>query len=338
MASNVYFSSDLKDGPRTIIEKMIHHEKIMLAKEIPLKVHFGEEGNETYVPADHYDSIIDLLESKDIKTRFIETNVLYKGKRRTRGPHIQLAKEHGFTRIPITIADGENGESFQEIKINKKHFKSCKIGKAFSKYDQIIICSHFKGHRLAGFGGALKQLAMGCASRGGKLAIHMSAKPFINPLTCKQCHACEKQCPVDAIHIGKWSKIDRSICIGCAACTAVCPHDAIHVNMFRMIGNIIHRDTFSEKLAESAFAAQVGKKNVYLNWIMNVTPGCDCEGKKMDTLIGDIGVVGSTDPVALDQACFDKVKEAGITFKGEHILANAMDIGLGNRAYEVILL
>ena len=87
----------------------------------------------------------------------------------TKTQHIQTAKEHGFTQLSITIADGEYGEAHEEVEINKKYFKTCKIGKEIANQKQMIVLSHFKGHRMAGFGGAIKQLAMGCAARGGKL-------------------------------------------------------------------------------------------------------------------------------------------------------------------------
>ena len=112
--------------------------------------------------------------------------------------------------MPIIIADGEHGEDYEEVAANKKHFRTCKIGKEIVRHKQMIIISHFKGHILAGFGGAIKQLAMGSASRGGKLAQHSSSKPFINPFKCNQCNKCVENCPVNAINIGRISWIKRN--------------------------------------------------------------------------------------------------------------------------------
>ncbi|HOV12967.1 MAG TPA: DUF362 domain-containing protein, partial [Spirochaetota bacterium] len=231
-------------------------------------------------------------------------------------------------------ADGEHGESFYEVEINKKHFKKCKLGKEFSNYNQYIILSHFKGHMLAGFGGAIKQLAMGFASKGGKLAQHLGIKPKIKSSKCKKCHLCEKRCAENAITIGEKSFIDEDKCVGCGACFTICPHKAITIITLKSAINFLFsKNSFKEKVAEYGYAAQMGKKNIYINFIMNVTAGCDCEPKKMKPITGDIGVLASSDPLAIDQASFDLVKKEGKEFKGKTLLEYAEKIGLGSRKY-----
>ncbi len=319
---------------RAVLGRLITEEKISLEKRIPLKVHFGEKGNQTYIGPANYDGIIDFLEEKGIKSCFMETNVLYLGERTVRDTHIALAREHGFTRLSVEIADGEKGEDYTEVEIDKKHFKSCKVGRLIAEEKQLIIVAHFKGHMLAGFGGAIKQLGMGCSSRPGKLAQHASSRPLLNPLKCKKCGACVEHCPRDAIELGVVPRVNGKKCIGCAACIVACPHDAMGVNWFATSPK-----TFREKLAEYALAAHK-RNNIYLNFALNITKDCDCDGRAFSPIAADIGVFASTDPVALDAACFDMLnKRAGKkVFGGDDIFDHAEEIGLGKREYELIVL
>ncbi|OHD08577.1 MAG: 4Fe-4S ferredoxin [Spirochaetes bacterium GWD1_27_9] len=339
--SNVYFTSvnnkttvkEVNLISQKLLETVIEKENIQLEKEIPLKVHFGEQGNHTYIKPDNYNGIIEFLENKNIKTSFMETSVLYGGQRYKKELHLKTAKEHGFTRVPVIIADGDHGEDFYEVEINKTHYKKCKLGKEFSKYNQIIVVAHFKGHMLAGFGGAMKQLSMGYAAKGGKLAMHMGIKPRILNRKCKQCHLCQKKCQVDAITIGNKSFINQDICIGCGACVAICPHKAVSIITIGAIFKAIFGNRFDEKLVEYAYAAQKDKKNIYLNFLMSITQGCDCEGKKMSPIMEDIGIFASTDPVAIDKACYDLVKKGGKKLKGHSMFHHAEKIGLGSQHY-----
>lgn len=347
--SKVYFkkiNSNMNDSDRSeiakeLLAKIIAEEKIKLEKTVPLKVHFGEEGNITYVKPENYTGIIDFLKNNNIKSQFMETSTLYGGQRYKRELHAVLAKKHGFTKLPVVFADGDRGEEFSEVSINKKHFKTCKIGRKFLDHKQIIVLSHFKGHMLAGFGGAIKQLAMGHAAKGGKLAMHMGVKPRIKNNKCVRCGSCLKVCNQDAIIIqdkekGK-SYIDHSKCVGCGACFATCPHKAITIFSLKSLSHMfLGRNEFREKLVEYAYAAQLGKRNIYVNFVMNITKGCDCEGREMKPLMDDIGICVSTDPVAIDRACYDMVKKKGKAFKGVGQLSYAEKIGLGSQEYEII--
>jgi len=215
--SKVYFKkvdsslkpNEISSYARGLFDTLLKKENVELKQEIPLKVHFGERGNTTFIKPEYCNGIIDYIENQNKKACFIETNILYGGERTTKQTHIKLAEEHGFTRIPIIIADGEKGEDYYEVEINKKHFVKCKIGKEFSKYSQIIVVSHFTGQMLVGFAAAIKHLAMGFASRGGKLAQHAKViKPRIKNRACDKCGLCEKRCAVGAITIGEKSYID----------------------------------------------------------------------------------------------------------------------------------
>ena len=317
---------------KSLLEKIIDDNDIKLEENVPLKVHFGEDGNITYIPAIAYDGIIDYLETKKVNTFFIETNVLYRGPRTTRTSHIKLAKEHGFVRLPIIIADGESGESYYNVEINKEFLNTCKLGLEFKNYNQYIICSHFKGHVLAGFGGALKQLCMGFASRGGKMEQHSQTLPTVLESKCISCGVCVKKCDVNAIKMVEKAFIDKKTCVGCAMCIAVCATGAIYHDW--------NSDHFFEKMAEYAYAAALNKNNIYISFVSNITKECDCFSSKMEFVAGNIGVFASLDPVALDTACIDilqKDSKSKIFENGRKVLVHAEKIGIGNSKYEIIL-
>lgn len=317
-----------------LLETLISSEKFSLNKYLPMKVSFGERGNKTFIPQSLMLGAIDFLKKRNINSAFIETNVLYRGERTNKEKHIALAKSHGFTALPIVIADGDIGEDYSLVEINKTHFKTCMIAKKLADESQLLVVSHFKGHQVAGFGGSIKQLAMGFASRGGKLAQHVNSIPSINFLTCKKCWVCVKKCPVDAISQGAISaKIDKKKCIGCAACIANCPFDVIKINWLASLTS-----SFSERLVEYAYAAQLNKNNLYLTYAINMTKGCDCEGHKMTPITKDLGIFVSTDPVALDKAIFDllKLREKKNIFHDKNQFNYAKKIGFGSQDYILI--
>ncbi len=327
-------TEEISTAAANLLQIIQEKEGMELNKFIPLKVHLGEKGNITFIEPKNFDGIIDYLTEKGIDTAFIETNVLYKGQRNTIDNHLNVAKDHGFTRIPVIIADGEVGEDYELVEINKKNFDYCKIAKAIAKENQIIVLSHFKGHMLAGFGGAIKQLAMGCASKGGKLAQHANSIPKISSHKCKACKACAAKCPEKAITVIKKAKIDKNKCVGCASCMASCQYNAISNGWIASLTK-----SFNERLAEYAYGASKGKNNIYINFAFNITRNCDCEGHPMKPIAKDIGVFASTDPVAIDQACLDVLdrNEGKTVFKrGRNTLVYAANIGLGSREYELI--
>lgn len=324
---------EISNTARGLLEKIIENEKISLNSFVPVKTHFGEKNNDTYIKPDRYSGVLDYLEENDIESSFIETNVLYRGERMTKTNHIKIAQEHGFTRLPIIIADGDHGEDYKEVQIDKKNFKSCKIGLEITKYNQMIVLAHFKGHMSAGFGGAIKQLAMGCAARGGKLAQHSNTAPYVNKEDCISCGICVDKCPVDAITIDDAAEINPDICIGCASCIAVCPQSTI-ANKW----SVVNKETFLERMAEYAYAAQLGKGNIYINFVFNITEDCDCYAGHMDLIAKDVGILASTDPVAIDMAShdlLDKVNGRKVLPNGRYLLDYSEEIGLGSKAYDL---
>jgi len=336
--SKVYFKryeghdvSVLSDIAKDMLKQLVEKDGHPLEDNVPIKVHFGEKGNKTFVPAASYDGIIDYLEEKGKTTSFIETNVLYRGSRTTKENHVTLAKEHGFTRVPIIIADGQMGEAVHEVEINKEYFQKVKLGAAFNDYKQIIVMSHFKGHGLAGFGGALKQLAMGFASRSGKMAQHSRMVPKVSANKCVSCGVCVKKCDVDAITIPDTAIINEEKCIGCAGCIAVCPVGAIRNDWGAL--------NFREKVTEYAYGAQLNKSHLYISFMINITKDCDCIGEEMHPIAKNFGVLASVDPVALDSACIDLLQEEeriDLFNTGRESLKHAEHIHFGSTTYELI--
>lgn len=336
--SNVYFKrvedkdyTKLSDAAKLLFEHLVKVENHVFSKKVPIKVHFGEKGNDTYVPSDCYLGVIESLKDRGVESAYIETNVLYRGARTTGESHKNIAAQHGFNQLPIIIADGEYGDSYTEVEINKSFFKSCKIGKAFADYDQFVVMSHFKGHGSAGFGGAMKQLAMGFGSRGGKLAQHSGISPVVNSSKCIECGKCIDKCDVNAISMEDKAYIHSNLCVGCAGCIAVCPVGAIR--------NDWSETNFKEKITEYAYGAQLGKDNIYISFLINVTRECDCNGQHMEFVAKDIGVFASKDPVAIDSACIDLLqKEHGSNLfdSGRESIEHAKAIGFGSSEYNLV--
>lgn len=346
--SKVYFCpvgektevAQIQESTQALLGCLLEERPGDLVPHLPLKVHFGEKGNVTYIKPENYLGVIDFLKKRGVDPYYTETSVLYAGDRYERERHLKLAAEHGFDQLPIVIADGQEGEDLAEVPIAKKHFQVCYLGREIAEAQQMLVLAHFKGHMLAGFGGAIKQLSMGCAARAGKLAMHQGVKPQIKDGKCRRCHACEKRCHFGALTIGERSFIDHAKCKGCGACIAACPHHAIRSFSFfslRSLVNILFKGRdFREGLVEYAYAAAHGKPHLYLNFVLNVTRGCDCETRRMKPLVPDIGVFASWDPVALDTACYDAVAKAGHSFAGRHQLDYAQHLGLGETKYELV--
>ncbi|QNO15392.1 DUF362 domain-containing protein [Alkalicella caledoniensis] len=314
-----------------LLKKVVSETNYKFEKELPIKVHFGEKGNTTFIPAKCYDETISYLKEQGVSPSYIETNVLYRGSRTTTDAHIETAKSHGFTQIPIIIADGDIGTQYDEVEINKEYIKNCKIGKGFGQFKQYIVMSHFKGHVAAGFGGALKQLAMGFAARGGKLEQHSGISPVVSSEKCISCGICVEKCNYAAIETPDIAIIDQNKCIGCAGCIAVYPEGAIK--------NTWGGAHFLEKLSEYAYGAAKDKDIIYITFVHNITKECDCAGTPMEPITGNIGILASKDPIALDTACLDLVqKNSGekLFDKGRASLVHGEKIGLGMMEYELI--
>lgn len=339
--SNVYFipltdydEAALSKAARQLLETVIAKEQVKLEREVPIKVHFGEKGNTTYIKPGCFQGVIDYLKEHEIESRFIESNVLYRGFRTTRESHIALAQDHGFTALPITIADGHHGEDILRVPIEGEIFREVQLGKAYGDFNQFIVLAHFKGHEQAGFGGAMKQLAMGFASRSGKMAQHATISPTVTPAKCIGCESCLNACDYQAIDmIEDKALINDARCVGCAACIAICPVGAIR--------NDWGAKDFLKRVGEYAYGAGKGKANIYLNFVLNITDYCDCYGDTMPLVAGNVGLFASTDAVAIDRACLDILQEKegkNLFDLGRETLDHAEKMGLGQQVYQLVTL
>jgi len=313
--------------------------------KVAVKMHFGEEGNTGFVKPEYLRIICDKISAQKAKVFISDTNTLYRGRRTNSADHLAIAREHGFTRqatgAEIIILQ-DNKENIIEVPVNQKFIKTAKVARIFMDAGAIVDVSHFKGHIVTGFGGALKNIGMGCAAREGKLQQHAGVAPVVYKEKCTGCAECEKACPVDAISIqNNKSVIDGTKCIGCATCIAVCPVLAIDVPWGAGV------ETIQEKMIEYAFAVLKNKKekSAFLNFAIKITKDCDCLAKDDPRVAPDIGILASTDPVAIDQASFDLVNQASgkDIFKELHPQRNgtkqlkyAQELGLGNLDYELI--
>jgi uncharacterized protein len=327
-ASTVYFTKDISANG---LLKVAAPMDSLVHGKVAMKVHFGEEGNKNFIPA----KTIEPLALK-YKVTLVETNVLYGGKRGHTESHIKLAHEHGFTYAPIDILDSE-GEL--ELPFDGKHYHAVYTGSHINNYDTIITISHFKGHMAAGFGGSIKNISMGMASFRGKLALHANTQPKYDPAKCTKCGICVKGCPVKAITINPLH-VDKKLCIACGKCIQVCP-----VHAFSIPWGNDKPSVFLERLAEYAKGITNGRNVIYINVLASISPDCDCFGKARAPFIHDIGILSSTDIVALEQASLDMVneqygsrdaflKEAGVA--GDHQVEYAEELGMGTRKYQIV--
>jgi uncharacterized protein len=315
--SKVYFTN-LRSKPSLsllkkleVLVKKAGIEKIGFDhKIVAIKIHFGEPGNMAYLRPNWASQIVKLLKTKGAITFLTDCNTLYCGKRSNAPVHLESAFENGYnpmaTGCPVIIGDGIKGIDYREVDLNMEFCKSAKIGSSIADSDIIISMNHFKGHEMTGFGGALKNLGMGCASVGGKLFLHSGSSPKIYEDYCTGCRVCEKYCNYDAIKVGKdkIAHIDYEKCTGCGQCIAVCQYDSAKV-VWQNSSEIV-----SKRIAEYAFAAIKDKPSFHINFIMNVSPDCDCWGYNDYPLVPDLGIAASFDPVALDQASADMVSAA----------------------------
>lgn len=275
-----------------------------------IKIHFGEKGNDGFISPVYVRQTVDFLKAKGANPFITDTNTLYKGSRANSVDHLRTAIEHGFdyavVNAPLVIADGLKSTEFNEVEIHQKQFKSVKIASAITDADSMLVLSHFKGHEMAGFGGAIKNLAMGCAPVSGKMEQH-SARPFVRTDACIGCGRCVEMCEWNAYTLGDGvSSVQTDKCVGCGKCLGICPAHAILLNWETDISQ------FVERLTEYAYGAIADKQNkvLFMNFLMNITPACDCYGFSDAPIVPNIGILISTDPVAIDQASYDLVNSA----------------------------
>lgn len=366
MASQVFFI-DFRTTPQnnimaklnTLIEASGLDQTIQKRDLVAVKLHFGELGNAAFIRPIYLRTIVKAINNRGGVPFLTDANTLYAGTRSDAPRHLATALRNGFAfsvvEAPLVIADGLRGKSDVPIDIYGKHFESVYIGKEIVEADALISVAHFKGHELSGFGGAIKNTGMGCASRKGKLAMHSTVSPQVNAENCIGCAECVDHCSQQALAITEEKAIvDEARCIGCGECILICPNEAIAIKWDQEIPD------FLEALVEYTAGVMKNKagKALFINFIADVSPACDCYPANDAPIVKNIGVVAGTDLVALDQASVDLVnaepalvgtkltvntEAGGDKFKGLYPnvewriqLEYAENIGLGSRRYEMV--
>ena len=373
MGRSVVYFTDMRATPernllqkfRALIERAgiadINFEKQFTA----IKIHLGEPGNIAYLRPNFAKVVADKVKELGGKPFLTDSNTLYVGRRKDALEHLEAAYENGYnpfcTGCHVVIADGLKGTDEALVPVEGgEYIKEAKIGRAIADADVIISLTHFKGHEITGFGGAIKNLGMGSGSRGGKMEMHSDGKPSVDEAKCIGCGRCARNCAQKAIRIieGK-AHIDHEKCVGCGRCVGACNFDAIDFedpNSNQML---------NYRIAEYAKAVVDGRPQFHISMVMDISPNCDCHEENDAPILPDVGMFASFDPLALDQACVDaclKCEPLPNSQLGEHLrdphfedhhdhftnstpesewqscLSHAEKIGLGTRAYELIKL
>ena len=370
--AKVYFTS-MRTRPGqnqlTKLEKLIRTAGIgdidFEKKLVAIKMHFGEPGNMAYLRPNWARVVADVVKELGGMPFLTDCNTLYPGLRKNAYDHLNAAYANGFspftTGCHVIIGDGVKGTDDVAVPVvGGEYVKEAKIGRAIMDADVFISLSHFKGHEATGFGGALKNIGMGCGSRAGKMEQHNAGKPVVDEDKCRKCRVCARSCGQDAIFFdgtdGR-ARIDHDRCVGCGRCLGACNFDAI-ANLENNTNAILDC-----KMAEYAKAVVDGRPSFHISLVIDVSPLCDCYGSNDVPVLPDLGMFASFDPVALDQACADaclrqeplpgseldeKMHAPGFCDHHDHFknlepdsewracLEHAEKIGLGTRSYELI--
>ncbi len=317
-----------------------------------VKTHFGEKDCDGYVKPEIAAEVCRFARTLGTLPFVTDTNTLYRGRRSNAVDHLLQAEDHGFTTArlgaPVIIADGLHGADQVSVPVQKtKHFPEVRIATALHQAPCSIVLSHVKGHMVVGLGAAIKNIGMGCAARAGKLAQHQGGVPIFRKEKCVACGICARWCPTNAIQIEadsakkKHALLAPEKCIGCGECLALCPEDAV--------GFAWGDDgtALCEKIVEHALGFSLTKPCGvgYLNYVIDVTRNCDCMGMKQKAEWPNVGILASTDPVAVDKASADLcLKEYGRDIwsewwpksRYEILFRYGEEVGLGSTRYELV--
>jgi hypothetical protein len=350
MKSKVYFYRIDKGGPEEIGEgiKALWDKlnfKVKQGDIVGIKLHMGEKGNETYLKPFMISPLVKEIRAFKGKLLLFDTTTLYRFQRQNAIDYLQLACEHGYSiekvGAPILIADGIKGLNGKEVSIRGNRLAKAEIASLLFELDSMVVASHFKGHLTTGFGGAIKNIGMGCTTKRGKSSQHRATTPFINRDKCEGYGGCIKACKGNAISLinGK-AYLDVNKCTSCLKCVDACPNQAVGFNP-----NVEEELQIRLADATSAVYSLFKDKSVCcFNYLLDITKYCDCNGEPMSPLLPDIGILASYDPVAIDQASLDLLNKAygANLFKSLHgtdgskQLEAGEKIGLGKRSYEII--
>lgn len=372
--SKVYytdFRSKLGEGLPTKLKRLLKtagmDQMDLENKFVAIKMHFGELGNLGFLRPNYARAVVDMVKEMGGKPYLTDCNTLYPGSRKNALEHLECAWQNGFTPLtvvcPILIGDGLKGTDDISVPVEGgEYIKEAKIGRAVMDGDVFISLSHFKGHEMAGFGGAIKNIGMGCGSRAGKKDQHSNGKPTIDQESCKGCRRCMRECANNGLVFDtekKKMQVNADNCVGCGRCLGACNFDAIRFT------NDAATKELNCRMAEYAKAVVDGRPNFHISLIVDVSPNCDCHAENDAPILPNIGMFASFDPLALDQACVDAClkqeplpnSQLSDNMHSEHFcdhhdhfvnstpeseyktcLEHAEKIGLGSREYELIFM
>lgn len=364
------FRAKIGEGLPTKLKRLIKAAGIgdidMDGKFVAVKMHFGELGNLSFLRPNYARAIVDVVKELGGVPFLTDCNTLYPGSRKNAIEHLYCAWENGFTPMtvgcPVIIGDGLKGTDDIEVPVEGgEYIDKAMIGRAVMDADIFISLSHFKGHETTGFGGAIKNIGMGCGSRAGKKAQHMNGQPEIDPELCRGCRACLRECANDGLSFDESTRkmsINTQNCVGCGRCIGACNFDAI------AFANYAATKDLNCRMAEYTKAVIQNRPNFHVSLIVDVSPNCDCHAENDAPILPNIGMFASFDPLALDQACVDACLKAtplpnsqlaeamekedfcdhhdhfeNTTPNSEYktCLAHAEKIGLGTRDYEIVV-
>jgi hypothetical protein len=332
----VYSVEAGKDMP--IVEKLeLLLEKVgdelggNLKGNIALKMHMGERNNESFIKPLYAKKIADVLKKQGGYPFVTDTTTLYKLRRYTAMDYYRTAFEHGFLPsylgCPVIIADGLKDDGVEVS-------ENVEIARSIYESDAMVVISHATGHGSASFGGAIKNVAMGCVTKKSKIYQHEVTKPAYDNELCTQCDACIEECKFDAIEIKENG--DRELinekCVGCGCCIAACETGALHLqvgakeNLQLRIAEVANTVLKSLPYSNCIF---------FINFLLDITPFCDCEDRSPEYMCPDIGILASKDIVAIDQATIDLIGKH--SFDGDPTIQvrEAHRLGLGELEYEI---
>ena len=328
--SEVYFTKftkrthDIFKYTRILLEVTKFKDNLREGELVAVKLHFGERGSIHHPRTQIVRAIVDYIKEKKALPFLTDTSTLYAGSRRNAVEYLETAAMNGFTigttNAPIIIADGLLGRDYREVK-TPGELGSVTVASAIAEADAMVVLSHFKFHVSFGFGGALKNLAMGCVARKTKFDIHAVAKPEIIVERCIGCGLCIRHCRWESISLRKGKAvIDYEKCVGCGDCVAICRRGAVRMPW----GTSKHGEKMLKRAAEAAYGVlktfEKGKV-LYVNLLVEITRFCDCATSLEPPVSVDIGMLTSYDPVAIDQASLDLVNSApGYYFRDNNTL------------------